>query len=199
MGSSRTRARTCVPCIGRRILNHCTTREALDLLFKARILSLAASSCYLSHTRSFSYQWLYFPFIEIYLLISQIIFLSFFLKYSVSTLLRSFLYICDHFRCTFSSLQIVVLSLVFLKINLFILFYLVLAALGLCCCVRFFSSCSEWGLPFVALRGLLIVVASPCCRAQALGAQDSVTVACGLSSCGTRALERGLSSCGTRA
>ena len=28
MGSSRTRARTCVPCIGRRILNHCTTREA---------------------------------------------------------------------------------------------------------------------------------------------------------------------------
>ena len=27
MGSSRTRARTCVPCIGRRILNHCATRE----------------------------------------------------------------------------------------------------------------------------------------------------------------------------
>ena len=28
MGSSRTRARTRVPCIGRRILNYCTTREA---------------------------------------------------------------------------------------------------------------------------------------------------------------------------
>ena len=28
VGSSRTRARTCVPCIGRRILNHCATREA---------------------------------------------------------------------------------------------------------------------------------------------------------------------------
>ena len=28
MGSSRTRARTRVPCIGRRILNHCATREA---------------------------------------------------------------------------------------------------------------------------------------------------------------------------
>ena len=28
MGSSRTRARTHVPCIGRQILNHCTTREA---------------------------------------------------------------------------------------------------------------------------------------------------------------------------
>ena len=27
MGSSRTRARTPVPCIGRQILNHCTTRE----------------------------------------------------------------------------------------------------------------------------------------------------------------------------
>ena len=27
VGSSRTRARTRVPCIGRRILNHCTTRE----------------------------------------------------------------------------------------------------------------------------------------------------------------------------
>ena len=28
MGSSRTRARTLVPCVGRRILNHCATREA---------------------------------------------------------------------------------------------------------------------------------------------------------------------------
>ena len=27
VGSSRTRARTCVPCIGRWILNHCATRE----------------------------------------------------------------------------------------------------------------------------------------------------------------------------
>ena len=28
VGSSWTRARTCVPCIGRRSLNHCATREA---------------------------------------------------------------------------------------------------------------------------------------------------------------------------
>ena len=28
VGSSQTRARTCVPCIGRQILNHCATREA---------------------------------------------------------------------------------------------------------------------------------------------------------------------------
>ena len=27
VGSSRTRDRTCVPCVGRRVLNHCTTRE----------------------------------------------------------------------------------------------------------------------------------------------------------------------------
>ena len=29
VGSSQTRARTCVPCIGRQTLNHCATREAL--------------------------------------------------------------------------------------------------------------------------------------------------------------------------
>ena len=35
VGSSWTRARTHVPCIGRRILNHCTTREVpMSLLFK---------------------------------------------------------------------------------------------------------------------------------------------------------------------
>ena len=33
VGSSRTRDRTCVPCIGRQILNHCATREALNKLF----------------------------------------------------------------------------------------------------------------------------------------------------------------------
>ena len=33
VGSSRTRVRTHVPCIGRRILNHCTTREVPAVLF----------------------------------------------------------------------------------------------------------------------------------------------------------------------
>ena len=41
-----------------------------------------------------------------------------------------------------------------------ILFYLSLDALGLCCCVPAFSSWGEWGLLFVAVRGLLIAVAS---------------------------------------
>ena len=36
VGSSQTRARTCVPCIGRRILNHCATREAPCLVFLLR-------------------------------------------------------------------------------------------------------------------------------------------------------------------
>ena len=38
--------------------------------------------------------------------------------------------------------------------------FLFLATLGLRCCVCAFSSCGEWGLLFVAVRGLLIVVAS---------------------------------------
>ena len=33
VGSSQTRARTRVPCIGRQILNHCATREARDSCF----------------------------------------------------------------------------------------------------------------------------------------------------------------------
>ena len=32
-GSSQTRARTCVPCIGRQTLNHCATREARHWCF----------------------------------------------------------------------------------------------------------------------------------------------------------------------
>ena len=47
----------------------------------------------------------------------------------------------------------------FIFIYLFLLFYF-LAALGLCCCARAFSSCSERGLLFVVVCGLLIAVAS---------------------------------------
>ena len=62
------------------------------------------------------------------------------------------------------------------------------------------------------MRGLSLVAASgatlrcnarashcggfSCCGARALGVQASVAVACGLSSCGSQALERRLSSCG---
>ena len=40
------------------------------------------------------------------------------------------------------------------------LFILLLAALGLRCCTRAFSSCGEQGLLFVAVHGLFIEVAS---------------------------------------
>ena len=42
----------------------------------------------------------------------------------------------------------------------FCFLFFFLAALGLRCCARAFSSCGERGLLFVAVRGLLIVVAS---------------------------------------
>ena len=38
VGSSQTRARTRVPCIGRQILNHCATRETQDIFLKIHIL-----------------------------------------------------------------------------------------------------------------------------------------------------------------
>ena len=47
----------------------------------------------------------------------------------------------------------------FISLMLYLI-YLFLAALGLRCCARAFSSCRERGLLFVAVRGLLIAVAS---------------------------------------
>ena len=41
-----------------------------------------------------------------------------------------------------------------------IIIFLFLAALGLRCCVWAFSGCGEWGLLFIAVHGLLIVMAS---------------------------------------
>ena len=72
-----------------------------------------------------------------------------------------------------------------------------MVALGLRCCMRAFSSCGERGLLFIAVHGLLIVVASLVEEHGLYGVRDSVVAACGLSSCGSRALERRLSSCGT--
>ena len=41
VGSSRTRAQTRVPCAGRRIPNHCATREALILFFSLLTLYIS--------------------------------------------------------------------------------------------------------------------------------------------------------------
>ena len=42
---------------------------------------------------------------------------------------------------------------------MYVFIYLFLAVLGLCCCVWAFSRCSQQGLLFVAVHGLLIAVA----------------------------------------
>ena len=72
----------------------------------------------------------------------------------------------------------------------YLFIYLVLAVLGLRCCAQAFSSCSAWASHCGGFS---------CCGAQTLGAQSSVVVACGLSSCGSQALEHRLSSCGSQA
>ena len=69
--------------------------------------------------------------------------------------------------------------------------YVFMAALGLHCCSRAFSSCGERELLFV-----VVCSGFSCCGARAVGAQTSVVVAHGLSSCGSWALEHRLSSCG---
>ena len=56
---------------------------------------------------------------------------------------------------------------------------LFLAALGLRCGVWAFSSCGKWGLLFIVVRGLLIVVAFLVAE-QGSRRVDSVVAACGL-------------------
>ena len=58
VGSSRTRARTCVPCTGRRILNRCATREVPGSFFffncsmEALSCSMRAASSFLTRDRT---------------------------------------------------------------------------------------------------------------------------------------------------
>ena len=77
------------------------------------------------------------------------------------------------------------------KKNFYLFIYLFFAALGLRCCAGAFSSCSEQGLLFAAVRGLLTAVAS-------LVAEHGLSVR-RLSSCGSRSLEHRLTSCDARA
>ena len=69
----------------------------------------------------------------------------------------------------------------------YLFIYLFLAALGLLCCTRAFSSCGEQGLLLLAVRGLLTVVL----LLRSTGSKHA-----GFSNCGSQALERRLSSCG---
>ena len=63
----------------------------------------------------------------------------------------------------------------------FLKMYLFLAELSLRCCMQAFSGWSQRGLLFVAMQGLLMVVAS-CCGVWALGIRVSVAVSLGVSS-----------------
>ena len=80
--------------------------------------------------------------------------------------------------------------IIFLNKFIYLFIYYFLAALGLCCCVRAFSSCSERGLLFVMVTGFslqwLLLLWSTGSRHM------------GFSSCGTRALEPRLNCCGAR-
>ena len=73
-------------------------------------------------------------------------------------------------------------------------FFSFLAALGLLCCTKDFSSCSERGLLFIPVFGLLIAVAS---LVVEQGIRASVVAARRFHSCDLRVLECGPSNCGT--
>ena len=84
--------------------------------------------------------------------------------------------------CTYPLIKCTLLELFLQAAQIFFFYKFIyfLAALGLRCCVRAFSSSGERGLLFVAVSGLLIAVASLCCGARALGTRASVVVAHGL-------------------
>ena len=80
--------------------------------------------------------------------------------------------------------------------KLYVLFILFLAVLGLCWCALAFLWLWRAGATLRCSAQASHGGGFSCCGAQALGAWASVVVACGLSSCGSRALESRLSSCG---
>ena len=69
VGSSQTRARTRVPCIGRQTLNHCATREALLLVFALSALSEKEVETIFSHSSFyFLHCWSYAEFYRLSLI-----------------------------------------------------------------------------------------------------------------------------------
>ena len=60
MGSSQTRDRTCVPCIGRRIPNHCATREVQHPFLKRLSFLCFIAFAPLSKSQLAVFIWIYF-------------------------------------------------------------------------------------------------------------------------------------------
>ena len=117
-----------------------------------------------------------------------------FLKYHIlSKYLQNNLF---KFKSQIANITFLSRILFFNKFIYFILFYfwlcwVFIAACGLSLVAASRGYSSLWCAGF-SLQWLLLL------GAWALGAQASVVVACGLSSCGSRALERRLSSCGSQ-
>ena len=117
----------------------------------------------------------------------------------ITAVQQSDLYVHIHsfFKIFFS---IMVYNRIFLKRYMYFFFFyfilfIYLAALGLCCCVRAFSSCRKWGLLFVAVRGLsLVVVSGSYSSLQCAGFSSWWLL---LGSVGSR--RAGFCSCGTQA
>ena len=110
-------------------------------------------------------------------------------------------------QCLSLSLITFFVLLIYFLLNLFFSFfkkniyiYLFLAVLGLHCCMWAFSTCSDWGLLFIAVCGRLIAVASLVAEhgLQAHGLQQlwctgSVVVAHRLQSAGSVVVAHGRS------
>ena len=116
-----------------------------------------------------------FPFLHILLIFDTVSFMS-----------ASLVGLCTVFSYGFNPrvisevVHLVALMDYFFKLIYLFIFLIFLAALGLRCCARAFSSCSEQGLLFVAASGASHCSGFSCCRAQALGGRASVVVARGL-------------------
>ena len=80
VGSSQTRARTRVPCIGRQTLNHCATREAQTFLLLEK---------YIIH--SFMQDYLLTYYLRVFNLRSQFLFYSHFHSFILQQILLGFL------------------------------------------------------------------------------------------------------------
>ena len=84
-------------------------------------------------------------------------------------------------------------------LRFFLIIYFILAELGLHCCASLSLVADGGGCSLVAMRGLLIAVASLVAEHGLKDSQASAAAALGLSSCGSHALEHSFNSCGARA
>ena len=89
-----------------------------------------------------------------------------FVFYKNAVILYKYYFVACFFKTTYRDIICILYNSPFYLFfcfcfNKFVYFvYLFLAVFGLRCCTRAFSSCGEWGLLFVVVRGLLIAVAS---------------------------------------